>query len=127
MSLRRSLMILAAVLLAHACYYAWPKGLDRQWAFYVLGGVAFAILCLAHLPAKADAASEVGALTATACWWGVLEGLQQAGCGAIGWGGDSQGEDLCIQLVGPVPYLLAAVVFAARFIALQRHRRHPNA
>lgn len=110
-------MVLGAVLIGHALYYLWPDGAARRWAFYVLGGVAFALLCLSHLVRQS---SEVGALGTVAAWWGALEGGQQAVCGAAAWGSEADG-DLCLQLAGPAVYALTAAGLVAFLISRRRH------
>lgn len=122
MSLRRAVLVLGAVATAHAGYYLWPVGIDRQWAFYVLGGAGFAMLCLASLPAQ-PVASEVGALAAVGCWWGALEGLQQSVCGLIEWSAALDGRDLCVRVMGEDIYQVAVGLLAAVAIVRLRQRR----
>lgn len=116
----RALALLGVVTVAHAVYYAWPAGAQRRWAFYVLGGVAFAAAMLMHLPDKKARATEVGAVGGAACLWGALEGLQQAGCGALGWMHTPKERDLCVELVGPWPYVLAASALLAWLIVIRK-------
>lgn len=115
--------VLAAVFASHVAYRLFPEaGADQQWAKYVGDGVGFTLVCAAVLLGGRPHAGEVGALAQVGAWWGVLEGAQQAGCGYLMWGDVGRG-DLCVRLVGPVPYIVAATVLAAvAFARLKKNR-----
>lgn len=117
--MRRQHQALCAVLSAHVAYYAWPDGPDRRWAFYVLGGFAFAWLCLLLLPTMRSRSVE-GSIGAAACVWGFLEGMQQGVCGALAWGTKTAG-DLCVTLFGPWPYVIGCAAFVALYFARKHH------
>jgi hypothetical protein len=120
----RALAVLCAVFAAHVAYRLFPEaGSDQQWAKYVGDGVGFALLSAAVLLGMRSPAGEVGALAQVGAWWGVLEGAQQAGCGYLMWGDLGRG-DLCIRIVGPVPYIVAATVLAA--LAFARMKNHKS-
>lgn len=113
-------LVLAAVLAAHYAYYLWPDlTRDRQSAKYVGDGLGFALLCA--LVWWQSRGTGVGALVAAAATWGVLEGLQQFGCGLATWAQPARAGDLCIQLVGPWPYLAAA----AALVVYALYRKKP--
>jgi hypothetical protein len=109
--------VLCAVLLAHSVYYLWPAGsADRRWAKYVGDGAGFAVLCIVLALQGRRAGTGVGALVMAAGTWGALEGMQQAGCAVLGWGRVTT-RDLCVELVGPWPYVLAASALLAWLIS----------
>lgn len=121
----RSVTLIAAVGCAHALYYAWPEGSPRRWAAYVLGGLAFAIVCALHIPTKHQRSSEAGALALSGALWGILEGLQQFGCGVIGWGQVGK-RDMCVEQFGAWPYTVAASLLVAHlFVIRLRPRTKP--
>lgn len=121
----RSVFLIASVGCAHALYYAWPEGSPRRWAAYVLGGLAFAIVCALHIPPRHRMSSEAGALAFSGALWGILEGLQQFACGVIGWGVVTK-RDMCVELVGTWPYTLAASLLVAHlFVIRLRPRTKP--
>jgi len=109
--------VLLAVVLAHSMYYAWPVATaDRRWAKYVGDGAALSVLCALWALYGRRLRTGVGALVMGAGTWGALEGLQQAGCGVLSWGRPRE-LDLCVALVGPWPYVLAASALLAWLIS----------
>lgn len=117
-----ALAVLLAVLASHVVYHLWPDaGGDQQWAKYVGDGAGFALLCAAILITRQRGGGEVGAPLAVGAWWGLLEGTQQAVCGYVMWG-DRGAGDLCVRMVGPVPYVVAAAVLASVLIARANSR-----
>lgn len=112
-------LVLAAVLVAHYAYYLWPDlTRDRQSAKYVGDGLGFALLCA--VAAWQSRGTSVGALVTAAATWGALEGLQQFGCGLATWAQPARAGDLCIQLVGPWPYIATASALLAWLITRKK-------
>ena len=116
-------MLLSAVGCGHALYYVWPEGSPRRWAAYVLMGLAFALVCALHIPPKSARTSDAGALAFAAALWGILEGLQQFGCGVIGWGQVGK-RDMCVERIGTWPYTVAASLLVALLITNWLRQKH---
>ena len=119
----RAVAVLGAVFAAHVAYRLFHEaGSDQQWAKYVGDGVALTVLSAVALAWTRSSAGVVGALAQVGAWWGVLEGAQQAGCGYLMWGDLGRGE-LCVRMLGPLPYVVAASVLAAvSFARLKSYR-----
>lgn len=97
----------AAVAATFWGYYALPEQSMRAWAYYAAQGALLAA-CGALL--RRCAVSTIGAW---ACVILVVEGAQQAVCGALHIGSPPIG-DACVDLIGQQPYeaILSAAVSA---------------
>lgn len=120
-----ALLLLVGVWWAHYAYYRWPSSGDQQWAHYI-GSHALLVLALfLLLPQATRARWPVAAVIGpVACWWGILESLQAAGCGYLRWGSLPR-ADLCVEAFGAWLYaLVAALSLATLFVAHVWRRRH---
>ncbi len=107
-------ILAAAVAGGHYAYYAWPPGWERSWAQWVGLNALVIVLALLLLPA-ARRQAKWGTLAVGACWLAVIESGQAAACSVFAWGSVPK-SDICVEVIGVWPYVLASAVFGALFI-----------
>jgi hypothetical protein len=111
-----SILLAAAVAGGHYAYYAWPAGWSRSWAQWVGLNALVIVLALLLVPAARRQVGVWQTLALCACWLAVIESGQAAACSVIAWGSVPK-SDLCIEAIGPWPYIAAAAICAALLIA----------
>lgn len=106
----RDIISAVVAVAAHLAYYGFADLRDQRWAFYVMGGVlaAWAGWCW-----RQDGLAQGRLVLAFAGSFLLIEGPQQAVCGALRWRSPLPG-DLCVQVLGDTIYTaLASLVLAA--------------
>jgi hypothetical protein len=108
--------LLLRTLATHYGYYLWPDDGSRQWAFYVIGGAANALMAGVIVWVGSEAPGCAGVAVAFAGAWAATEEAQVAACGALQWGQSGAG-DLCRRIAGAdMGYRLAASLLLAAVI-----------
>jgi len=106
----------ALLLLVAMTHYGYPDD-AASWWFYILRGVEGTILFLLL-------ARHVNkGVAVLACWWGAFEEAQTAVCGYTRMGMYPNGDGLCIEAFGPLPYAMMA---AGLIVYLWRQRDRKN-
>lgn len=113
-------LLAAGVIGGHYAYYAWPEGWSRSWAQWVGLNLLIVVMALLLLPA-ARRQARFATLAVFACWLAVIESGQAAACSVIAWGSTPK-ADLCVEVAGVWPYVVAAAAAGALLIARGRAR-----
>lgn len=108
--LLRDIITAAVAIATYFGYYAFIGLADRRWAYYVMTGVLMAWLGWCMRGYGLRKGRLVLAFAGTLM---LIEGPQQAVCGALRWQSAS-GVDLCVQVLGEPFYAgLASLLLAA--------------
>lgn len=100
-----------------ATFYGYTLFNDGPVAFYVLqGALGFLTLGLLAYVYRRDSVIQA------VCFWGMFEQFQVAACGwadvqPASWSG------MCLELVGPVPYAIAAATAVLLMLRFRREGR----
>lgn len=100
----------AAAVATYFAYYAFTSLANQRWAYYVMSGALMAWVgwCL-----RSEGLRQGRLVLAFAGTLMLIEGMQQAGCGALRWQ-STTGQDLCVQVLGESVYVgLASLLLAA--------------
>lgn len=122
--MRPALALCGAVVVTHQLYRRWPDIALQQWVFYVCSN-ALAVLTFALLLQRAPSGAA-GMLWSFACWLGIIEAGQCAGCGVLEFGNAAE-TDLCIQALGQDGYTAIACGVIAAVLTYAWRRRHGRA
>lgn len=108
--LRRDIISAVVAIAAYFTYYGFADLRDRRWAYYVMGGVLAAWVGWCW---RRDGLTQGRTLLAFTGTLMLIEGPQQAVCGALRWQSPLPG-DLCVQVLGDTIYTaLASLALAA--------------